>query len=49
VGGLVVRNSIILIDYIYERMKARVELEQAALEPENGGCGPSSSLRRPPR
>ena len=32
VGGLVVRNSIILIDYIYERMKARVELEQAALE-----------------
>jgi multidrug efflux pump subunit AcrB/outer membrane protein TolC len=32
VGGLVVRNSIILIDYIYERMKAGVELEQAALE-----------------
>jgi multidrug efflux pump subunit AcrB/outer membrane protein TolC len=32
VGGLVVRNSIILIDYIHERMKAGVELEQAALE-----------------
>ena len=32
VGGLVVRNSIILIDYIYERMKAGVEIEQAALE-----------------
>ena len=31
-GGLVVRNSIILIDYIHERMKAGVELEQAALE-----------------
>ncbi len=32
VGGLVVRNSIILIDYIHDRMKAGVELEQAALE-----------------
>jgi multidrug efflux pump subunit AcrB/outer membrane protein TolC len=32
VGGLVVRNSIILIDYIHERMKNGVELEQAALE-----------------
>jgi multidrug efflux pump subunit AcrB len=32
VGGLVVRNSIILIDYIHERMQAGVELEQAALE-----------------
>jgi len=32
VGGLVVRNSIILIDYIHERMKAGAELEQAALE-----------------
>jgi outer membrane protein TolC len=32
VGGLVVRNSIILIDYINERMKSGVELEQAALE-----------------
>ena len=32
VGGLVVRNSIILIDYIHERMKSGVELEQAALE-----------------
>ena len=32
VGGLVVRNSIILIDYIHERMKDGVELEQAALE-----------------
>ena len=31
-GGLVVRNSIILIDYIHERMKSGVELEQAALE-----------------
>jgi len=31
-GGLVVRNSIILIDYIHERMKAGVPLEQAALE-----------------
>ena len=31
-GGLVVRNSIILIDYIHERMKDGVELEQAALE-----------------
>jgi outer membrane protein TolC len=32
VGGLVVRNSIILIDYIHDRMKDGVELEQAALE-----------------
>jgi multidrug efflux pump subunit AcrB/outer membrane protein TolC len=32
VGGLVVRNSIILIDYIHERMKSGVELEQAAQE-----------------
>ena len=32
VGGLVVRNSIILIDYIHERMKDGVGLEQAALE-----------------
>ena len=32
VGGLVVRNSIILIDYIHERMKNGAELEQAALE-----------------
>jgi multidrug efflux pump subunit AcrB/outer membrane protein TolC len=31
-GGLVVRNSIILIDYIHLRMKAGVALEQAALE-----------------
>jgi multidrug efflux pump subunit AcrB len=32
VGGLVVRNSIILIDYIHDRMKDGVELEKAALE-----------------
>jgi len=32
VGGLVVRNSIILIDYIQQRMKSGVALEQAALE-----------------
>jgi multidrug efflux pump subunit AcrB/outer membrane protein TolC len=32
VSGLAVRNSIILIDYIHERMKNGVELEQAALE-----------------
>jgi multidrug efflux pump subunit AcrB/outer membrane protein TolC len=32
VSGLVVRNSIILIDYIHERIRAGVELEQAALE-----------------
>ncbi len=32
VGGLVVRNSIILIDYIHERMKSGVVLEQAAIE-----------------
>jgi multidrug efflux pump subunit AcrB/outer membrane protein TolC len=31
-GGLVVRNSIILIDYIHERMRAGVPLEQATLE-----------------
>jgi multidrug efflux pump subunit AcrB/outer membrane protein TolC len=32
VGGLAVRNSIILIDYIYERIGSGVKLEQAALE-----------------
>jgi outer membrane protein TolC len=32
VGGLAVRNSIILIDYIYERIKNGAKLEQAALE-----------------
>jgi outer membrane protein TolC len=32
VGGLVVRNSIILIDYIHDRMKNGVGLEAAALE-----------------
>jgi multidrug efflux pump subunit AcrB/outer membrane protein TolC len=32
VGGLVVRNSIILIDYIHQRLRSGVELEQAALE-----------------
>lgn len=31
-GGLVVRNSIILIDYIHVRMQEGVEIEQAALE-----------------
>jgi multidrug efflux pump subunit AcrB/outer membrane protein TolC len=31
-GGLVVRNSIILIDYIHVRMREGVEIEQAALE-----------------
>jgi len=31
-GGLVVRNSIILVDYILERMKHGVDLEEAALE-----------------
>lgn len=31
-GGLVVRNSIILIDAIYERMKAGVPLVQAAMD-----------------
>jgi outer membrane protein TolC/preprotein translocase subunit SecF len=31
-GGLVVRNSIILIDYIHERMRSGVELEQATRE-----------------
>jgi multidrug efflux pump subunit AcrB/outer membrane protein TolC len=31
-GGLVVRNSIILVDYIHERMKHGVELEEATLE-----------------
>ena len=31
-GGLVVRNSIILVDYIHERMKSGVPLEQATLE-----------------
>jgi multidrug efflux pump subunit AcrB len=32
VGGLVVRNAIILIDFIHQRMKEGVPLEQAALE-----------------
>jgi outer membrane protein TolC len=32
VGGLVVRNAIILIDYIHQRMKEGVPLEEAALE-----------------
>jgi multidrug efflux pump subunit AcrB/outer membrane protein TolC len=32
VGGLVVRNAIILIDYIHQRMKDGAELQQAALE-----------------
>lgn len=32
VGGLVVRNAIILIDYIHQRMKEGASLEQAALE-----------------
>jgi multidrug efflux pump subunit AcrB/outer membrane protein TolC len=32
VGGLVVRNAIILIDYIHQRMKDGVPLDQAALE-----------------
>ena len=32
VGGLAVRNSIILIDYIYERIKDGAGLQQAALE-----------------
>lgn len=31
-GGLVVRNSIILVDYIHERMKEGIALEQATLE-----------------
>ena len=31
-GGLVVRNSIILVDYIHERMKHGVALEEATLE-----------------
>ena len=31
-GGLVVRNSIILVDYIHERMKHGIALEEAALE-----------------
>ena len=31
-GGLVVRNSIILVDYIHERMKHGVPLEEATLE-----------------
>jgi multidrug efflux pump subunit AcrB/outer membrane protein TolC len=31
-GGLVVRNSIILVDYIHERMKHGIELEEATLE-----------------
>ena len=32
VGGLVVRNAIILIDYIHQRMQDGVPLDQAALE-----------------
>ena len=32
VGGLVVRNAIILIDYIHQRMREGVPLEHAALE-----------------
>jgi multidrug efflux pump subunit AcrB/outer membrane protein TolC len=31
-GGLVVRNSIILVDYVHERMKQGVPLEEATLE-----------------
>ncbi len=31
-GGLVVRNSIILVDYIHERMKHGIDLEEATLE-----------------
>ena len=31
-GGLVVRNSIILVDYIHERMKHGIGLEEATLE-----------------
>jgi outer membrane protein TolC len=31
-GGLVVRNSIILVDYIHERMKSGVPLDEATLE-----------------
>lgn len=31
-GGVVVRNSIILVDYIRERMKEGVEVEEAAIE-----------------
>ena len=31
-GGLVVRNSIILVDYIHERMKHGIALEEATLE-----------------
>jgi multidrug efflux pump subunit AcrB/outer membrane protein TolC len=31
-GGLVVRNSIILVDYVHERMKHGVPLEEATLE-----------------
>jgi outer membrane protein TolC len=32
VGGLVVRNAIILVDYIHQRIKGGATLEQAALE-----------------
>jgi len=32
VGGLVVRNAIILVDYIHQRMREGVALDQAALE-----------------
>jgi multidrug efflux pump subunit AcrB/outer membrane protein TolC len=31
-GGLVVRNSIILVDYVHERMKHGIPLEEATLE-----------------
>ena len=31
-GGLAVRNSIILVDYIHERMRSGIPLEQATLE-----------------
>ena len=31
-GGVVVRNAIILVDYIRERMEEGVELEEAAIE-----------------
>jgi len=42
VGGLVVRNSIILIDYIHDRMKNGAPLEQAALEAGERRLRPSS-------
>jgi multidrug efflux pump len=31
-GGVVVRNAIILVDYIRDRMKEGVEIEEAAVE-----------------